>query len=248
MSMLLSVTMTVPTQEGLLNQGSALIAFSAVAGRDDAALPLVWLVKSDFGTLTGIDSQPAYAAYTSATPIAAGCVIHPIGSIPIDEGQIVNVGVGGACTRTNGGTAGKIRFANGTTTPYTCGIQQTVDGKPAPVCAYPLYGLSTQAIAPLPRIALLFTSSLMSVGEACSADTLAASNDLSSIVLIDLSGNPEAGVNFDINRGWSWKQGTAAQIIHPSTFVSALIQPGSSPRHPSPIASRKPDETPRLGR
>jgi len=223
-----NLTMNAKTVQTLLGQGNALVALSAVRGRDLAALPLVWSLTAKYGQSTLLQWKTAYAAYTSTSSIVAGTVVHPANTIAVAPGRIVKVGSGGLLTDGGIGSPGAIEIVNSVADSFTCGVQQSVNDVLAPVCAYPLNGLSTQTIVPLPQVVLVFSTTPLTVGEAFDAAVPALA--LSSILAIDLSSNATAGVQFDVDRGWSASSGTIAETITIEALVSKLIQPGSAPR------------------
>jgi hypothetical protein len=59
-------------------------------------------------------------------------------------------------------------------------------------------------------------------------------------VAIDLSSNATAGVQFDVDLGWSPSAGTSAETIAVGALVSKLIQPGSPPQFARTPATRRP--------
>jgi hypothetical protein len=233
-----NLTMNAKTVQTLLGQGNALVALSAVHGRDLAALPLVWSLTANYGETTLLRWKTAYAAYTSASPIVAGTVVHPANTRDAVPGRAVNVGSGGVLTDGGTGSPGAIEIVNGVGSSFTCGIQQSVNDVLAPVCAYPLNGLSTHTIVPLPYVVLVFTTTPLTVGEAF--DAAVPGLALSPIVAIDLSSNATAGVQFDVDLGWSPSSGTSAETIAVGALVSKLIQPGSPPQFARAPATRRP--------
>ena len=225
----ITLTMHADTVRTLLGQGNVLVAFSAVRGRDMAALPLVWLLMPEYGETTLLQWSTTYMAYTAPPGIVAGAVVHARATLEVAPGHIVNAGAGGVLTAGGKGWPGAITIANTVESPLTCGIRQYVNGgPPAPVCAYPLNGGSwTQTIVPLPQVVLFFTTTPLTVGEAFSANIPDLA--LSPIVAVDLTSNPTANVAFDIDRGWSPQAGTIAGPIELQAVVSTLIQPGRAP-------------------
>lgn len=232
---ILEITCSPATLEALADQGSALVAFSAVQANDLTALPLVWMITTAFGASTALHWSAHYEAYASSTPIAGGTVIHIGTTQPIAPGQIYQVQAGPVGTVANNGNTGEITIVNQVNDPFTCGIQQFVEGAFAPVCALPLFGLSTQTLVPLPQIVLMFTTVPLSVGEALPGEMTkalldAATGATGSVLSIDMALQNPASVTFDINDGWSWPDTLlGARTIPASQIVSTLIQPASPP-------------------
>jgi hypothetical protein len=225
------------TVTALQAEGSALIGFSAVQGTDFSALPVVWLATNAYSQSTAIVWSASYEAYTSSSQVNAGTLLQVGTTQPVAVGQLCTVSAGGLIEVSNAGTAGYITIANGTSTQFTCGIEQPVNGTYAPVCAYPLYGLNTQTIVPLPEIVLMFTTAPLVAGEMWSDDIAppaalqrAALDASGPALLIDMSAQITATVNYDVNDGWSWAgDGSWAQTISESMIVPATIQPTPPP-------------------
>lgn len=232
---ILNITCSPGTLKALADQGSALVAFSAVQANDLSALPLVWMITTEFGASTALHWSAHYEAYASSTPIAGGAVIHIGTTKPIAPGQIYEVQAGPVGTVANNGNTGEITIVNQVKDPFTCGIQQLVEGAFAPVCALPLFGLNTQTLVPLPQIVLLFTTAPLSVGEVLPQEMTTPLLDTvtgatGSVLSIDMASQNPASVTFNINDGWSWPDTLlGARTISAAQIVSTLIQPASPP-------------------
>jgi hypothetical protein len=146
-------------------------------------------------------------------------------SAPITPGQLFSVQSGPIGSVADGGVAGRIAIENAGTTPLICGTQQTVNGTPAPVCAYPLHGGNVQTIIPLPQVVLLFTTAPMRAGEVWRSDL-----PHGPILSLDMTSQTSASVTYDIDAGWSWPvTQLGAKVISPEQVVSTLIQPSPLP-------------------
>jgi hypothetical protein len=231
-----TVTMTSNTVSGLLGEGMQLVAFAAVQGTDNQALPLVWSVASSYGTTYTLSWTAAYGAYASSTPIAAGTLIQVATSSAISIGETLSVTAGPVGTVSSSGTPGFISISNTTSSQFTCGLEQTLGGVLVPFCVYPLYGNNTQALIPLPTVVMLFTTAPALVGEAYSPAITAplalhsglAADATGAAVAINLSSQSTATVAYDINAGWS-SSGQQAQTIPSSQIIPTLIQPTPAP-------------------
>lgn len=209
-----TISMDAQTVEALYGSGYALYAFAAVQCSDQAGAPLVWM-KLPYAENTVVKWPAQYAAYT-AFPGAGGPVV-PGFSIPVAPGQTLTVQPSGIGVVTEEGTAGAVTILNGTTSPFRCGISQPGSGGGmAPVCVMPLYGNFAQIIRPLPRILLLFATGSPAVGETVSLA-------LGPGVLVDLDGDPERAVSFDLNEGWDWGKATWGTPVPAETPLAPLL-------------------------
>jgi hypothetical protein len=230
-----TVDMSNTTATTLMEEGSQLVAFAATQGTDNQALPLVWSVAASFGTTYTLSWTASYGAFASSTAVAAGTLIVPGTSASINIGQIFSVAAGPVGSVVNGGVSGLITIANTTSSPFSCGLSQTLNNALVPFCAYPLYGNNTQELMPLSIVVMFFTTAPLEVGEAYSpampmalTDKLAA-DATGPAVEINLTSQTTATVSYDINNGWTVPQGQPAQTIQSSQILPTLIQPTPPP-------------------
>ena len=232
----LNIACSGPTVQALVAEGNALVAFSAVQGSDDSALPLVWLVTTAFGEKFPLSWSATYGAYASTTPLTPGRIVQMSTTALIAPGQRFRVQAGPIGSVTGAGVAGKIAIENVATTEWICGTQQTVNGALAPVCAYPLHGGNVQTIVPLPQVVLLFTTAPMRVGEVWRSDL-----SHGPILSLDMTLQTSASVTYDVDAGWSWPDTQlGAKTISQEQVVSTLIQP-----FPPPFLTRRLQENER---
>jgi len=213
-----TVLMSAATVDALAAGGYSLYGFKAVASGDRAGRPLVWLRRESFATSTVFGWTPEYQAYTSFSPIQPHQVIHEGFTIDLVLGQTFVVdsatGTGGT---TAGGPADAISIHNITTTRFTAGIAQKLDGGYRPPCAFPLYGGFVDVVRPLEKVLLIFSTNDFEPRTVIETlATLTAGVDYGSRrlttspgVLIDLEGVAERTIAFDLDSGWEteiWAQ------------------------------------------
>ena len=115
---------------------------------------------------------------------------------------------------------GEIEIINRTSSTYTTGIAEAVNGVTAPYCAFSLPDQKACHLRPVPRVLLMFASTPMGIG---TVTTQAPSNG----VLIDMSSASQRRVSFDAGTGWSW-EGSSRVWPVPSNadLVRLLTEPG----------------------
>jgi hypothetical protein len=221
-----------PTVAALVDEGSALVAFSAVQAGDRSGVPLVWMCTKSFSNITTLQWSTSYGAYACLSMPTSGSTVSPKTAAPIKLGQRFEVADGPAGTVKNGGVPGAITIHNETEKEYAWGIARPgPGGTPAPVCAFPLYGESIQTVVPLAEIVLLFTTVPLAVGAplppelTVSVLSLVATGITGPALLLDMTKQTAVAVRYDINTGWSWASGVSgAKVIEPSQILAALIQ------------------------
>lgn len=219
------ITMSQATVDGLTASGFNLFGFKAVQAAAGGGAPLVWFQTKEFGLKTTVSWEEQYQAYTSLSAIIANGQITEANSYDIGLGQTLNV------TSTSGtgtvdvthGTAGAISISNGIKSQFTCGISQTqADGTVAAMCAFPLYGLNLDLIAPIEKVLLMFSTSPVNTGTVIE-------QAYSPGILIDLTGENSRDVSYDINEGWSWGGSSwAAPVNAGDSLVPLLIENSAS--------------------
>jgi hypothetical protein len=205
-----------------------LYGFKAVRGTDAGARPLVWF-RIDPGLImqnTRISWSNRYQAYISGNKIVSDMTIFMGTPKDIEPGQVWKVG--DQCYQ-NPQAPTAISIENRTGVEYTCGISQgSNNGNPAPYCAYPLYGNSSQVITPINQVLLTFSTKNIKPGTVI--DSSYSIRGLSNVkaaiipgILIDLTGVSEREVSFDINKGWDYHGGTWGEKVD-GNFVPLLIK------------------------
>jgi hypothetical protein len=202
-----TVTMSQATLAALSGSDAILYAFRVVQSDDGAARPLLWM-QVRYSLSSYVTWQDGYQAYTSLSPVTPGQQVRVVFSASIGPGEVLRVEAGGSGTVTQDGSPGEIRIHNTTVTPWTCGISAR-DGAWAPFCAFPLHGGNLQAVTPLQKVLLMFASRDVSPGTVigdfyASARVATAATLYTPGILINLSGEPQRQVAFDIDTGWSW--------------------------------------------
>jgi hypothetical protein len=211
------ITMDSTTNSDLKEGNFYLYGFKAVSTAANAS-PLVWFQtdKSGYNTTTTISWTEEYQAYISNSEIIAGGTITAGTSIGISLDQTATVDQNGNLTSTSGGQTDAISIQNGSGTQYTAGISQTQGTATTLVCAVPLYGSETIAIAPVEQVLLMFATTSTNAGAYIE-------NAFSQGILIDLTGATSRSVSYDINAGWSWGSATWASAVNNGAELTPLL-------------------------
>jgi hypothetical protein len=222
-----TINMSQATLTALMNSGNYLFGFKAVKNSDMAGRPLVWLKTQKLFPSTVVSWTNQYWAYTSGSNIVNGHRIDVNYAAQMAPGQTLQVQAGGGGTTINTGSPSAISIQNTTTTQFTCGL--TENSSDTPICAFPLFGNNLQIITLLEQILLLFSTQQMDLGtvvETVSGGTSSAMmlQSYSPGLLIDLTGETERTVSYDINEGWQWGGYTwATPVSTTSNLVPILI-------------------------
>ncbi|HEU0249812.1 MAG TPA: hypothetical protein VFR48_03715 [Solirubrobacteraceae bacterium] len=215
-----TIGMAAATAAALSTEGAWLYALLAVETSNRATLPVVWLQSRRYSEKTTVRWPGACAAYTSPgrDSIGVGARIDPGFSVPISTGQLLTIDqpTGTGQVTQPGPSAKALAIFNQTTTPFTAGVSQKLDGVFMPICTLPLYGQSVELIVPLEQILLAFSTRPMTPGTVV---TLL----LGPGMLIDLTGASERSVQYDINRGWSCGGQTWGRAVAPIEEVLPLL-------------------------
>jgi hypothetical protein len=215
----ITITMSQPTVTALQSSGYSLYGFKGVQTTLQGGAPLVWINTQQFSLNTVVSWQEQYQAYTSTSQIIPNGQITASAAYSINLGQTLNVtsptGSGAVVT---GGTANAISVNNQTTTPLTCGVSQVQGSSntPNPLCAFPLYGLALDTMAPIELVLLEFATSVVNTGTVIY-------QAFSQAVLIDLTSSSQIAVSFDINTGWSANQNPLVQFFPAGTNLAPLL-------------------------
>lgn len=217
-----TIGMKPETVTALTDGGYHLYAFKAVQAAQGGGKPLVWfqLGPNEFSADTEVHWQVQYEAYTSTSKLIPNGKVRASFHTLIELGQTLNVVPGGTGAVVAGGPKQAISIHNTTQTPYTCGIsQQSGDGKSNPMCGFPLYGLQLDVMAPIEKVLLMFSTTPVNTGTVIE-------QAYSPGVFVDLTSANSRRVNYDINKGWSWKDNAAwgRQVPANSNLVPLLIE------------------------
>lgn len=204
---------------GRLGQGGfRLYAYKAVRSSLAGGSPVPWASTGQFSTTTAIEWTEQQYAYASTAPPGSGPPAPGgVDARAIRTGQTLDVGANAVTSVDPAqGYAGTIAVRNTTTTPFTCGLAQSVSLAPgiAPVCAFPLYGRHIDLITPVPAVALLFATLPVPLR------TTAA---FGPAVLVEPAG-PPVELGYDINQGWTWTAPGVRDLSY-EEFGPALIRP-----------------------
>lgn len=217
------------TVEKLGNGGYRLYGFKAVRTENQGGAPVVWFQTETFSTNTNVSWVTYYQAYVSLnTDIQNGVVIKASNSVDTTLGDVFNVRTAkGTGDVTQDGQAGTISINNVTETEFACGLSQksSLDQKPQPICAFPLYGNGLDVMAPIEKVLLMFSTKPVNTGTVIE-------QSYSSSILIDLTGAPgnQREVSFDINKGWSWGGYNWAQKFPANSNLIPLLIDSSATR------------------
>lgn len=217
-----NINMTQDTVNKLTDGNYSLYGFKAVKSTAKGS-PLIWFATKTYSLATNVNWEEQYNAYTSRTEIKPNTKIKASASYAIDLNQTLNVtsSSGTGSVDTQSGVPGAVSINNTTTTPFTCGISQTdPNGNIAPMCAFNLYGLNLDVIAPIERVLFMFATAQINTGTVIE-------KAFTSGLMVDLTGAPDntRDVTFEINNGWSWNgEPWGRQVPPQANLVPLLIQ------------------------
>lgn len=212
----IDITLSPATVDALKNGGFALYAFKAVKSSVAGAAPLVWFRTTAFLSTTTVKWQEQYKAYISTDEIIANGKIQSSADCNIDLGQTAYVTQNGNISPASEGSAGAISILNQGNQPWTTGISQMTNGQANPMCAIPLYGKNMDVVVPIEKVLLTFASNTVNTGTV-------VYKAYAESVLVDLTGNQERSISFDINNSWSWGTGTWAQTYPANSDLVPLL-------------------------
>ena len=204
------------TINDLVKNNYRLYGFKAVQTSMGGGAPLVWFVTQNFMAQTVIDWEEQYQAFTSLSQIISGGTISASSPYDIKLDETLNVGQNGVGTVTEVGRPLAISINNTTSTQYTCGISEMQGGNPLPLCAFPLFGNSLNVIAPIEKVLLMFATVAVNTGTVIE-------QAYSQGVLIDLTGDNQRTLNFQMNNGWNWGGFSWAQAIPADANLVPLL-------------------------
>jgi hypothetical protein len=217
------------TANYLFDKKYSLYAFKAVQTAVAGGKPTVWFQTMKYSTKTNISWQVQYQAYTSSTEIQPGVTIDASFFANIDLGQLLTVDNDtGTGTVTNSGWPGIISIYNKTNVEFTCGIQQGANGADGqPMCAFPLFGLYKDVIAPIEKVLLMFATQTVNAGTVIE-------KAYGPGLLIDLTGAPgnTRQVTYSENFGWDWGGDTWGSATEPDQNLVPLLIDESALRRP----------------
>ncbi len=213
-----TISLDETTITDLVNGNFKLYGFKAVQTSQGGGAPLIWFSTQDFMAETVVDWEEQYQAFTSLSQIISGGKIVASSPYDIKLDQTLNVAPNGVGTVVDGGTASAISINNTTNTQFTCGISELQNGAPMPLCAFPLFGNSLDVIAPIEKVLFMFSTRPFNTGTVIE-------QAYSQGILIDLTGDNQRSVSYDINNGWDWGGFSWGQTVAAdSKLVPLLIE------------------------
>lgn len=217
-----NIHMSQDTVDRLTDGHYSLYAFKAVKSTAQGS-PLIWFATKTYSLLTNVEWEEQYNAYTSRTEIRPNTRIVASASYAIDLDQTLNVNstAGTGSVDTQSGVPGAISINNTTNAPFTCGISQTdPNGNVSSMCAFNLYGLNLDVIAPIEQVLFMFATAQINTGTVIE-------KAFTSGLIVDLTGAPQntREVKYEINNGWSWSgEPWGKQVAPNASLVPLLIQ------------------------
>ena len=212
------VTIQLPdaTLQSLTASGYSLCVFHPLQATAAGGQPVLWIHVSSLATSITIQWMPSYAAYISQSQIAVNDTIAMEAGAGIELGQILEVGQGGSVKVTGDGPPDAMSVLNTTSTKYTCGVALVSGSTTSPIAAFPLYGNSMDAMAPVEQAFLLFESYPATAGQILD-------RTLAQGVLVDVAGMTERVVGFDVNNGWMAGNAPWATTVPANTPLSEVL-------------------------
>jgi hypothetical protein len=217
-----NIAMDQDTVVALTDGGYRLYGFKAVESAAKGS-PLVWMKSNIFSLNTEVTWQEQFFAYTSRSEIKPGVKITTAATYAIDLDQTLKVtdASGTGTVDTTGGVDGTISIQNTVPVQFSCGVAQPdPNGAAIPMCAFNLYGLQLDVIAPVEQVMFMFAIDQINTGTVIE-------KAFSSGLKIDLIGAPDNKrvVSFEINNGWSWDGGPWGLMVPAgASLVPLLIQ------------------------
>lgn len=217
-----TINMTPQTVSGLLAAGYFLYGFKAVQSTNTLGVPVVWFQTQQYSATTVISWQEQYQAYTSNSQIIPGGQVVASFAAPITLGQTLNVDAGGVGEVVSGGPDTAISINNTVTTPFTCGISELQNGSYNPLCAFPLFGMNEDVIAPIEKVFFMFSTQPVNTGTV-------VEQSYSTGLLIDLTAQNQRTTSYDLNTAWSWGGFSWATQYPPNSNMVPLLIETSTP-------------------
>lgn len=192
-----TINMDANTISNLKTAGFQLFGFKAVKVSIKGAAPLIWFSSTTYAVSTNVTWTEDYQAYVSSqVSPAQGTTITASSFQNIDLGQTMNVDKDGNTSLAADGKAGAISVTAVQGQQWTTGISQTINGRTSPLCAVPIFGGNLDTFIPIEKVLLMFATSPYQSGTVI-VQAFAPG------ILIDLTGEPNRIVTYDINNGWN---------------------------------------------
>ncbi|MEJ2814133.1 hypothetical protein [Caulobacter sp. CCG-8] len=178
------------TLAALKDLGYALYALRAIDTNNAGAKALVWAAVGDFLSQTTLAIPSTLQAHVTTS----GSVIDVSVGADVVLGDVFTYVAGGPPTVTPGGNPRGVTVLNGTTDPLTAGLGA---GPTTPFVSAPLYGLGGDIFAPKDSFLVTFSTAGLGPGAVLNTSS-------SQSLLIDMTGQAQVAVSFDINKGWNY--------------------------------------------
>jgi hypothetical protein len=217
-----TINMTKETVTGLLAAGYKLYGFKAVQSTNTSGVPVVWFSTQQFSAETLVGWEEQYQAYTSNSQIIPGGEVVASFAAPITLGQTLNVQAGGVGDVVQGGPSTAISINNEVQTKFACGISELQNGSYNALCAFPLFGLNEDVIAPIEKVFFMFSTQPVNTGTV-------VEQSYSTGLMIDLTADNQRTVAYDLNKGWDWGGFSWAQQYPPNSDMVPLLIETSTP-------------------
>ncbi|MFT5778777.1 MAG: hypothetical protein ACI837_001733 [Crocinitomicaceae bacterium] len=206
-----------------LSNGFQLQVFKGVkSSSPQGALPTVWTTIDHFAGTVEISWSDNYGGYFSNTMIAQGARVSIATEQNMNPGEVITLSQNGSSSvAATGGIQGAFAFMSEQTNTWTSGLTASANGSnPTSICAFSLYGSTTNILESYERVVILFTQELMEPG------TIVRTAVSSSLSITLSAASPTLAVIFNINTGWDTLGSPYAQL-NPSNFELApgLIVP-----------------------
>ncbi|MDQ3125487.1 MAG: hypothetical protein M3Q74_07760 [Pseudomonadota bacterium] len=220
----LTISLSSATVQALSAGNLALYGFAAVsygpvltaAVGYGGGYPLVWFRTPHCLQNTVVAVSDPDAAFISTTALSENAVVTMSASAAAAVGQTVQVAATGLLTTQASGQPGVISVVNQGPAPWTCGLAADAGSGPAPICAFPLHGNNLDMIGPTRKVLVMFAVDKIPVGSV-------VSTAYAEGLFIDFQTETARAVGFDIDQGWSWDNGTWANVVPPQTDLGALL-------------------------
>jgi hypothetical protein len=228
--MKLTINLDAASAGHLTHARYSLYAFRAVDIINAAALPTVWCrLAPPFLEQIQVTWESSLSAFISTTEVAAGKVIATGYSAAIAPGQTLRIEAE-RHTVVRQDSPEAITFDNQSEASFTCGIAQSVNGDPGPLCAFPVTPRTQQGVRPANAILLLFSTAEMEVGTVVTDPPVlrkigagghtAFANQTEGILVTDIAGDHVASYS---HQNGSWTRDSVSTPVKPSELVVPLL-------------------------
>jgi hypothetical protein len=209
------------TLDALYKSKWQLQAYKGVKGNPDTGKPTVWFKVNEFSRVVTLNWSEQFGGYVDSQSLTNGVIVNCANSTDMNLGENLTLNENGTIVTTSGGQLGAISIHSLKDTEWLCGVSQAVNGQTSPICAFPLFGHSTDVMAPYETVVLVFSQAQVDTGTV-------VEEVISQSVQIVLSGtNTTATLAYVINKGWqiSNKDVNISINENPINLAQTLIIP-----------------------